>query len=683
MLKWLRLCVLFLMFVGVLPQPVLAQTLPRKILALYDPAEHPDFFYSNLHQYAEFPLNHLGMMLEYHSINEPIPHPNSKTDFHAILSWFRHPQAIKNPETYCKSLLQWMDAGKKLVILEHPGFLSHQLPTVCQQVFVKLGVRYEAEQSDNPYFIDYVQKQSDMIEFERKLTNLDSLGFAIFAPLDQNKLKIYLLAKRKDMPSRPSALVFANSHGAFVYPGYANILSYDRRIAQWRINPFKFFNEVLQLQTWPRPDVTTLYGRRIFFTHVDGDGIFNISRQDQKNYSGEIILNEVVQKYPLLPITLSYITYYFEDKKYLNDREKKLYYDLSTPPHVEIASHTYAHPLRWDLGTLSFHPKNYQMNPQREIVGAVQEINKLFTALAIPKPIQILQWSGDCKPTEPQLALAEQSGLFNINGGDSRFDSEYSSYSHVAPIGMQRGKYLQIYSGAPNENIYTNLWQGPFYGFREVLHTFQNTETPLRVKPINIYYHFYVAEYFESLQVLKNIFEKVLSQKIFALFTSDYIRLAQDFYQIKMEAIGKGFTMQHAGLLRTLRIDQTNQFVDMQASTGILGFKHEQGNLYVHLAAGTKAKLFLSETPPKQPYLQEASFWPSDFHITPNLGRFKKQGYWQSEIVLANMLPLKSYEVSEANETYLVQSDAQGQLKIYFHRVEIDKIPTQVEIRVK
>ena len=44
-----------------------------------------------------------------------------------------------------------------------------------------------------------------------------------------------------------------------------------------------------------------------------------------------------------------------------------------------------------------------------------------------------------------------------------------------------------------NENVYTNDWTGPFYGFRDVIDTFRMTGEPRRLKPINLYYHTYSA----------------------------------------------------------------------------------------------------------------------------------------------------------------------------------------------
>jgi hypothetical protein len=49
--------------------------LPRKILFLYNSAEAARVNASNIHRYAEMPLNHLGYVAEYVDVNGPLPAP--------------------------------------------------------------------------------------------------------------------------------------------------------------------------------------------------------------------------------------------------------------------------------------------------------------------------------------------------------------------------------------------------------------------------------------------------------------------------------------------------------------------------------------------------------------------------------------------------------------------------------
>ena len=51
----------------------------------------------------------------------------------------------------------------------------------------------------------------------------------------------------------------------------------------------------------------------------------------------------------------------------------------------------------------------------------------------------------------------------------------------IGALGITKGNNLQVYAPITNENIYTNLWQGPYYGFERVLETFEMTDKPRRI----------------------------------------------------------------------------------------------------------------------------------------------------------------------------------------------------------
>ena len=61
----------------------------------------------------------------------------------------------------------------------------------------------------------------------------------------------------------------------------------------------------------PIPDVTTLSGRRICFSHIDGDGWNNVSLieayRDKPTIAAEVVLRELIAPYPDLPVTVGVI----------------------------------------------------------------------------------------------------------------------------------------------------------------------------------------------------------------------------------------------------------------------------------------------------------------------------------------------------------------------------------------
>ncbi|MEJ0009973.1 MAG: hypothetical protein WDN72_05315 [Alphaproteobacteria bacterium] len=145
------------------------------------------------------PLNHLGLVLEYHDIRKGLPDLSDRPDVRGVLVWFRD-----TDETYplpdLVGYLHWADRtmqqGKRFVVFGVAGFVTHretppQLLAAATPFLADFGLRYEpcgwmetkAERllytlhlrKYNPCMIThtagtaYVTKDSAMVEFERKL----------------------------------------------------------------------------------------------------------------------------------------------------------------------------------------------------------------------------------------------------------------------------------------------------------------------------------------------------------------------------------------------------------------------------------------------------------------------------------------------------------------------------------
>ena len=83
----------------------------------------------------------------------------------------------------------------------------------------------------------------------------------------------------------------------------------------------------------------------------------------------------------------------------------------------------------------------------------------------------------------------------NLNGGDTTISRHNPSLTCVAPRSLCWGGQLQIYAANQNEEVYTNDWKGPVFGaFSLVTDTFERTGAPRRLKPVNIYFHFFSGD---------------------------------------------------------------------------------------------------------------------------------------------------------------------------------------------
>ena len=292
--------------------------------------------------------------------------------------------------------------------------------------------------------------------------------------------------------------------------------------------------------------------------------------------------------------------------------------EIYTLPHVEAGSHAFTHPLDWKKQLTAFEIKDYSQKRKksdkedyaqdslypdaamitasreeylrREIEGSVDYINE--NLLPSEKKVKVYQWSGDCEPPGEAIALTDQIGVENINRGDSRFDRLVSSYTGIASLVRQVNSRIQVHTSNANENIYTNGWLRPFWGFKHVIETFRQTEIPdnpkfkpRRLAPINIYYHFYIAERKVGLQSLKDVYDYVAKQPVIPIFTSDYIKGVKGFLSGEVFRLDdNGWAFKNYGLCRTVRFDDKKKFPDLTRSRGVIGFNRWQDYLYVHLS---------------------------------------------------------------------------------------------------
>ncbi|MBX7148617.1 hypothetical protein K1X76_05980 [bacterium] len=671
-------------FSSILPFSFAGETpVKRTILVFYDDKIYPAPFYTDIHQYVESSLNHLGLKLMYWGVNKPLPNWDTLSDVRGILSWFKTPNVVPNTQDYCNFLNQAFDRGVKMVVLSELGFLEEKasgLSPVCSEAFKRLGGIYTSEYSDNPYFFELVYSNPKMMSYERKLLFSEPIVYRLIKPA-RSTVTSHLTIRRTDLENSDSSMVFTSENGGYAQPTHAFYMVPDIKKQQWRVNPFLFFEEAYGLQGLPIPDTTTINGNRIFYSHIDGDGIVNLSNIDRKSYDGEIIYNEILKKYSSIPITASLITGYFDMPEFNTERIQKLYQNIYSLPNIEPSSHGYAHPLDWKKETYSLKIADYRFDEKKEIATSAEKMNQLLKKMGVSKKVDLFEWTGNCLPTDEQARVPSEAGLANINGGDSRFDRIFDSVSYVAPLGLNHNGIWQIYASNSNENTYTNRWKGPYYGYQDVIETFQNTNTPKRIKPLNVYYHFYSGEYQASLKALKKAYDYALAQSIFAITASRFSKLAQGFYstQIAINDSG-GYVISNHSHLKTIRFDNTILNVDLVRSRGVLGFHHDQGNLYVFLNDEDSQIIYLTGLKPGKPYIVQSTFDVMNWDVKGKNISFEKKGWHKSRMSLGGLPSKARYLISYANQEAVASASQDGILDYTFPSAENEKEALAVNI---
>lgn len=231
-------------------------------------------------------------------------------------------------------------------------------------------------------------------------------------------------------------------------------------------------------------------------------------------------------------------------------------------------------------------------------------------------------WSGDTNPGPDALEIAGKAGLLNMNGGDTYISRRHPSLTAVGPFGIRTNGLLQVYAPITNENIYTNLWRGPYYGYEEVVDTLEMTERPRRLKPVNIYYHTYSASKPAALKALHKAFAWTETQSLHPVFASEYIRKVQDFYKVAIARDNNGWRIRGDGNLRTLRLPAAMR-PDIDSAQAVAGLSRGSEGDYLHLA--DQAAWFSTGNAPaanRRPYLVDANGRLSDWQRLENDSNF-------------------------------------------------------------
>ena len=586
------------------------EVVPRRILVVYNGAEAVALNYTNAHRFLQMPLNHMGYAVDYVDTREPLPEGVYRDRYAGIATWF----SGYVPSHTSKALGRWLLArvaeGMPLAIMDDFGFQPDRDWTA------QLGIHATNVKTQGAL---RTVRQHAMMGFETPtpVPSRDYSPVQLTGDMGAGATPLVELQDARGQVFVGGALM---PWGGFALNPFlvAELPGTDQQ--RWVIDPFAFLTQSLRLEPFPVPDITTENGRRLLMAHVDGDGFPSRAELPGSPFASEVLLKEVFEKYRI-PQTMSVIEaevaphgLYPKESTQLEEVARRMF----RLPHIEIATHSFSHPFLWDQSAkhgvfLEDTQKDYHLNLpgytfdlEREIVGSSNYIRQRLAPAN--KPVRIMLWTGDTAPSADALAVAERAGLLNMNGGDTYISRSHPSLTAVRSPGIHKGGYLQVFAPITNENIYTNLWQGPFYGFERAIETFEMTDSPRRIKAVDIYYHTYSASKRAGLNALHKVYRWALAQPLHPVFTSEYIRKVQDFYGYSIARDGQGWRVRGTGELRTLRLPAHWGAPAMADSQNIAGYRAGVEGTYLHLTDGRAwFKTQEREPTPQRTYLHEAN----------------------------------------------------------------------------
>ena len=595
------------------------EVIPREVIMLYEsdgPVEE-----APVHSLLAMPLEYMGYVPVYHNIAEKgLPHGTLKGAYAGVVLWMD-----KNIEGH--DYAQWLS--------KH---LDDQLPVA---IFGSLGTELTATFSEQLGLA--AVGTVDILTME-SIASTNMIGFETPTPLRLDQLPVKM---KNDDPRNTSHLTFKDQNGTQVdavitgpWGGLAmhpTIVDYGvENIPNWIIDPFEFLKTSLQLTDAPMPDITSENGKRLWFAHIDGHAMPSWAELPGRRLGSEVIRDEIITRYEL-PHAISIVEaeMYTEDRR---ERMEKTARDLFALDYVEIATHTYSHPFEWKAlqpgspsGVDNLPIPGYKFDIDREIGGSARYID---TNLAPPgKKTKVVLWSGDAVPPADAIATAEQYGLLNMNGGYTIISKQTPTVAAISPNARTVGDQTQVYAPIMNENVFTNEWTGPFDGYKRVIETFDMTGHPRRIKPVNVYYHFYAGTKKSALSSLETVYDWSVKQDLMPIMPSEYIVKVPHFRSAGVARDLNGrWKVTGLGPIKSLRTLSKNSFPNLSNSESLIGTVETHDAVYLHTNGADSASFELTHTKPDIPHLVSAN---------------AKAHYWQHrpngtiEVRLSGALPVK------------------------------------------
>ncbi len=557
---------------------------PRKVLFLHDTKVNKDSHFASAQRFLVTPLQYLGYRVDLVDLrDEAVPDGFLGDQYAAIIV------QVTSSDTLAKFRLesfitQALDQGLKLIFFDGLGeILEGKLAT-------RLGLSPLRTRLQGPFTVQNNSQGLSPYEVEVSPKSPGSTTFRLDGP-GQALMSI------TDSKSQRFDAVGITEWGGWALMSQVFTVLKDGDYTRWAIDPVAFLERALNAPKFPVPDVTTEAGRRLLMVHIDGDGFASRAEIPKLPYAAEVMQKDFISRYKV-PHTVSIIQGEIASNglyPQFTASLEKLARDIFALDNVEIASHSFSHPFYWyraveegENPKLRLPIPNYKVDLENEIAGSARYINERLAPQG--KRTKVFLWTGDCVPTAEAIATTYRHNLYNMNGGNTTITKAQPSLTMVAPLSIRKNGALQIYAPMQNENVYTNDWTGPFYGFTRLIETLQLTDQPRRLKPANIYYHTYSASKPASIEALHKVYQYALAQPHTAIYGSEYIEkvldwedlaIARDLRQTDSLSPSQNWLLVGDGSVRSFRLPKASK-LDLQHSKNLAGSSLLHDGLYLH-----------------------------------------------------------------------------------------------------
>ncbi len=665
-----RSCLVWALLLGVgsALAPVRADGEPvpirRHVIALMEGSAPDSHTEDVVHELLELPLNHYGLIVHRHYIQNGPPPARWLEDAHAILTYFT---ASGEPQPWLWPWLEDAAAGRRVLHFGEFGPLEKADPERLRRWLARFDLAYDDAYVGAAEDVNVVWRSEATCRYEADpRARATHRGPRNLSPKNKPWIRTTVGAERQDERTP----VITGPWGGLALDPWPVRKGSDAQDRRWHIEPFLFVQEALGLERQIAPHPCVLNGRRMWILQVDGDGFESLSTIQRDQLAAKVMHEEIFLQYKL-PYTVSIIVrsltkdYNVVEPTPAMVMARKI---LNTP-WIEAASHGVLHTLKWQVDLLPTHGprtimwyrslKNYEYSQVNEVKDSIRFINERL--LEKGKRCEVMLWTGYANPREDAILAAYDSGSVNLNGGVFRWDLWHDSVGYVTPWSRRAGRALQVYAGAANENDFEGFFTTMPGSFAHIDQTIARTGEPRILKPADIYIHFYSAESRERLRSVHDLIKKWAYEKptapVFCSTYSNAVRSAVNGSRIFRTR--DGWELREFGRCRTARIDDEPKHVDFAKSTGLLGARRIGKSLYIHLAQ-SDAHVVLADDPARSPHVIEANCLLHQGSLGKNHVTFVAEAVQERMIAVGGWKPGETLRIAYGEQQRVTAADNRG-----------------------
>jgi hypothetical protein len=549
----------------------------RQILALYDGSIEMTAAETRIHRWAELPLNHLGFVLTYRDIRSPLPVDAEAAKFAGIMTWFS--RATPATKVYLGWANEAAKKGARFVVLGEIGgeFWTDDLNRI-NALLGGIGLRHQGRFIDITFDAAIVQKP---IPFEAKLDPVLPPFPMIASTSDDLHVLLELTAPARDGGGR-SILVATSPRGGYAAPGFE--MTYEPRLdrVRWLLDPFAFFGRAFGVAEGPRPDPTTLSGRRVFFSQIDGTGISPSAEEADPTIPLQLYLEKIATPYPDIPTSFSVLPEELNPRPRGNAQMHRLVREFWAMPQIEPS--IFLPSCRGDRRKGGCAAKTVE-HLIRKIDARIEPGREGPPRMEGEGRIQLALWADPAAPSEEAVVALRRLGYASVVAKESRFDPEFPSIAYVAPFARPVGTTREAYVGGDDRSAMEGM--DPIRAAAAMRTMLAKTEVPRRLAPYSLYYRTGSLSDPDMLKTIADWLDLIRAMPVAPIRTTDYAAMVQDFSKVRVSRVdAETWAVDDLGAIHTVRFDEAGgRHVDFERSKGVLGETRDGGSLYVSLDA--------------------------------------------------------------------------------------------------